>query len=544
MSLRDEVNRASTGYWKKASAAVFVAVLGAGSYFMMRAPSESPQPNKKVFVAKIADLKNFVDAEGKVTLSNEWALDFPISGTVAKIYKKPGDTVRKGELIAELDSAYFDIAIDKAEIALKLAEANYAIKARVASVSDVRISEGQFESATAAYDSVASQSDSDEKMAEESFSAAIIAFSGAYRQAEISALAAKAAVSSAELDVRVSSGNLNVTASQEVEKYENSRNRLIMETGQMVSVLQKNLYDMDALLGVTQANRHYNDAFEAYLSAKDASRLSAAQNGFSKANAAFADFYAKWSTYRKAGTDVDGLDALVIELRNAASLSNQSLAATVEVLKSTVESQAFKQESIDSSLSSFENALAASKSETAAYALSIQSVSEAKTSMEVKILLAQNALDVSIQKRDVALTNLEKSKSESENALETAKQKISQARLSIETARQKKTSLLAKEAAQVEISRTQVESKKLSDPVELEPFRIAVESAKKALEEANQKKQDVMLSSPSDGKIANVAGIEGGSSSGLKAPFVTVISTGTFFVRADVDEETVPKVSS
>ena len=76
-----------------------------------------------------------------------------------------------------MDSTYLGIAVEKARIALELTEANYALKARASSDSDVKISEGQLESANASYESVASQSASDESAAEESLSAAKLAYS-------------------------------------------------------------------------------------------------------------------------------------------------------------------------------------------------------------------------------------------------------------------------------------------------------------------------------------------------------------------------------
>lgn len=112
---------------------------------------------------------------------------------------------------------------------------------------------------------------------------------------------AKSSLASAELDVRVASGSLNATRLQEVEKYANLRDRLVMESGQMVSVLQKNLFDVDVLLGVSEANRHYNDAYETYLSARDSSKRASAESAFSKASVAYAEFYAKWTEYRKKG---------------------------------------------------------------------------------------------------------------------------------------------------------------------------------------------------------------------------------------------------
>lgn len=112
---------------------------------------------------------------------------------------------------------------------------------------------------------------------------------------------ANSSFASAELDMRVASGNLSVTRLQETEKYENLRDRLAMESGQMVSILQKNLFDVDVLLGVTEANRHYNDAYDSYLSARDSSKRASAETAFSRASEQFAEFYSKWTEFRKGG---------------------------------------------------------------------------------------------------------------------------------------------------------------------------------------------------------------------------------------------------
>lgn len=239
-----------------------------------------------------------------------------------------------------------------------------------------------------------------------------------------------------------------------------------------------------------------------------------------------------------------GIEGLSEELRGVASLTNQTLSTTVEVVKATVDSPSFNQSAINASLTSFENAQASLKTESASYASTILSLREAKTAMDSKIFAAENALDIAEKKLELSVTNLRKSETEGEISSESASQKVSQAQLTLEATKKKRTSLLVKESAQVEISKIQAESKKFADPVELKPLGIAVESARNSLEEALKRKKDSVLLAPADGKIASVAGTEGGSTASLKEPFVTVISPGAFYVRSNVDEDIVPKISS
>lgn len=171
-----------------------------------------------------------MEADGKVAVAEQWDIGFPISGTVESVLKDPGEIVKKGEAIALLDSAYLDLAIDKAEVALDAAEANYALKAKGAADSDLKISERQLESAAASYGSAIEQAEIDRKQAKDALDASESELAAAKRQAEISEVTAVSALDAAALDVQVASGTLRTTKLQETEKYENLRGRLVMES--------------------------------------------------------------------------------------------------------------------------------------------------------------------------------------------------------------------------------------------------------------------------------------------------------------------------
>lgn len=221
---------------------------------------------------------------------------------------------------------------------------------------------------------------------------------------------------------------------------------------------------------------------------------------------------------------------------------NRTLSAVTESLKATVPSQYFPQSSIDFTLASFESALASMKSETAAYAMTVQSVSEAKTSMDAKVLSARNALSIARKKVSLAELAAQKSRAEGENSVELAAQKVSQAEIAMETSEAKMRATISKESSDLDISKLELEGRTNVDPVELEPLRIAVTSAEKALDEAKKRREDAFLRSPADGKVVRIAGAEGGSSGLLKEPFVTVVATDAFFVRAEIEEGDATKI--
>lgn len=421
--------------------------------------------------------------------------------------------MKKGETIAELDPSYFDIAIEKAEIAVSLAQANYRLKARGASDSDVRIMQLGLDSDLASYESAVEQSRGDYELSKESSDAAKTSLANVRRQSEIASANAEIALSSALLDVEIASGSLATITFQESEKYANLRSRLVFETGQLISLMERHLFDADILLGVTDANRHLNDSYETYLSAKNSSLKNRAETEFVETNRTFLEFYPKWKAFRQGGTESDiQLEGLAQELKTAASAMNRSLSAVTEVLKATAPSQYFPQSSIDSTLASFEVALSSMKSETASYAMTAQSVSEAKTSMDAKVLAAQNALGVARKKASLAELALQKTQAEGENSIELAEQKVLQAEIAMKTSEAKMRATVSKESSNLDISKIELESRTSADFMELEPLRIAVTSAQKALDEAKKRREDAFLRSPVDGKIVRLVGAEGGSS--------------------------------
>lgn len=545
MSLVNEVKKNTSKNWlKKTLVIVLISWVSYFSYsYFFTNNWDTQVQQKKTYTVSSGNLKNSIESDGRVILKDELNLDFANPWIIKEILKKEWDEIKAWEIIATLDTEYLDLAIEKSQIALQIAEANYNLKKRWGTPSEINIWEKQLESSQASYDSTLSQVEMDIRIAWDNLKIAWENLENTKKQTEINTLTAQNNLDTLKLDLTTAQNNLKLITSQEEEKYKNSENKLLMEAGQLITIIEKNLFDIDSLLWISDANKNTNDAFETYLGAKNTAVKVQAENSYREAKTAFDTFYAEWKIFRQS-TDVSSLEKHALILRNASSLTNKSLNYTVDTLKNSITSSNFSQTSLDSYLSSFENALSSLKNETALFSVTLQTTQEAKTSMNLKISTTKDQIVSLEQKIKIWETTLAKTFLENEVAISVANQKLDQARLALDNAWVKKDTSLTREKSQIEISESTLESKKWADSLELEPLYMAIISAKKNIEEAQKKKQDAYLKSPIDGKVVKIAGNIWETTSSLKESFVTIINDKTFFVEAQVAEEDIVKVKN
>ncbi len=108
-----------------------VAVLGAGSYFLFRGGAEPVRIIKSGRVEK-AQVRKVLQATGivKAQVGALIKIGARATGILEKVLVKVGDTVKKGDLVAEVDDRELRARIAEAEARLRLAEARrvYAAK--------------------------------------------------------------------------------------------------------------------------------------------------------------------------------------------------------------------------------------------------------------------------------------------------------------------------------------------------------------------------------------------------------------------------------
>lgn len=550
MSLISEIDKKSkSSKIKKSFLVIFIIVLIYIWYNYIFPKELNLSSNKEIKIATVKnwDLKTFIEADWRVVLKNEYSLNFVWDWIIKEIYKQPWDYIQNWDKIAILDSKYLDIDISKAQIAVDVAKTNYEIKKRWISDLELDVSKKQLEKDIITLE--VSQKEIDTQI------------NSLINDIEIAKRDLETLKKEQEIDILQSNNNLEIlkieyeniysssenTIKQEQEKYKSLASQLVMETGQMITSLEKNLYNIDVLLGITVANRYQNDSFELLLWAKDNSLKNIAEKSFIWTKESFEVFYKSWENYRKT-IDFQNLDNYseiekrVLDFSLINKELNKTLSYTVDVLKNSISSVNLSQESIDNYINNFESTLSQSKKDSSDYMKLYQDLQELKILIESKVLSQKKDLETTNWKITIANSSLEKVILQNSLDLEKATQKIQDLGFDLEELNDKKENTLLLSQAQSNISKASLDSKKYNDESELQPFYMAILQAEENLKEVKKKKDDSILISPIKWKIVSINGQAWESTNSLKDAFVNIIDDKIFLAEIYVEEFDVIKV--
>lgn len=130
---------------------VLAALAGGGYYYVTKYLQRPPPPPPQVSTvpAKLASVVGVVDGSGQVVPRQEANLSFLAPGRVSSVGVEVGQTVKKGDVIANLDGTQFSIQVDQAKANLSAAQAKLeAIKAGPRS-EEVAVAQAQRDAAAA-----------------------------------------------------------------------------------------------------------------------------------------------------------------------------------------------------------------------------------------------------------------------------------------------------------------------------------------------------------------------------------------------------------
>lgn len=99
---------------------IIVALIGAGSYAVF---GKNNSADEKLIDVKKGTVSQKVSVTGKVKPANEVELSFEKSGRVSGVYKKVGDIVSDGDLIASIDNSDLSASLSQAEANVKAEQA-------------------------------------------------------------------------------------------------------------------------------------------------------------------------------------------------------------------------------------------------------------------------------------------------------------------------------------------------------------------------------------------------------------------------------------
>lgn len=207
--------------------------------------------------------------------------------------------VKKGEVLARLDETSTRIALERAEIAVRSAEATLqARKTSKTSPGDIKLSATERESSVSRYATINAEMQTSIDTARKSLESALLSRNAAeieLTNTETSVIkdvnSAKLTVDARNADYQAAKDLLSRIASEENEKRENLRQQIALSIETSLTNLTQYLYDVDVFLGVTDANRSKNDTFEMYIAAKNTSLKTSAENSFRATSTLLEDFH-------------------------------------------------------------------------------------------------------------------------------------------------------------------------------------------------------------------------------------------------------------
>lgn len=114
--------------WGAIVVLVLAAIGGAGYLGMQSA--QVPEATLPVVPQTVAvtrgDVQQTVTAPGELVQTRQATLSFDVSGKLAELDLRPGDRVTAGQILARLDTAPLERALEEAQLKLSLAQAEYA----------------------------------------------------------------------------------------------------------------------------------------------------------------------------------------------------------------------------------------------------------------------------------------------------------------------------------------------------------------------------------------------------------------------------------
>lgn len=108
-------------------------------------------PNQRTATLAKGTLVAMVNATGGVRAKSETALSFEATGVIAQVNVRLGDAVKKGDVIARLDTADLELALADAQAGLLIATSNYSRTVQGSRDADLKAAQAALAAAQASY---------------------------------------------------------------------------------------------------------------------------------------------------------------------------------------------------------------------------------------------------------------------------------------------------------------------------------------------------------------------------------------------------------
>lgn len=359
------------------SVIVGLVVVG-GIAFAVKGGSNAPKEFSTASVERIT-LVQSVEETGSVQAETDLRYGFETSGKVARVYKKVGETLKTGDIIAELESTVQLQSLRQAQAFLAGAQAN--LNSKIVGVSPEQIQE-----------SLASVERAKATLNQATADAARLKL-----QAEAKVQTAQTNANTAEANVKIvqSQGTSLIVANA----YTDTLNALRAT----YPVMQDALLAADNVLGID--NTQANNEFERNLSSKNIQALAKANQLYSIAKEGQAKTQAAVQTIL-SNADQAKIDAAIGVTTDSLDDMNELLGTVSVVLTATSPFDSFTQAELDALKSAVNGAQTSVNTSIKAVTASEQGIQTAKTSLtNAQLAYDQAKRDLDNAKKEQEISN-------------------------------------------------------------------------------------------------------------------------------------------
>lgn len=476
-------------FLKKKKTYVLLAILLIGGWWWYAKSNVKTSDLYETDTVKKVNLVRTVEVTGNIKPAERIGLSFEASGKLAEILKKTGDTVKAGDVIAQLADDDLMFALQRTEAAVAGAQANLTLRQAGETSQSIRVSETDVERAQAAYDKALVDLENVK-----------ITTANNIKTSELTLKTAESNVS-----------NTGVTNEQSItDSISNLRTALVATLGS----LETGLSDGDAIVGVD--NGATNASYRNLLGISDASAFSRAQNSYGDAKAA----------KKAAESLIRGLSdaSAEVDILSAASTTQVALVAVQRYLVDV-------QKIISATIAGVNLSSAQIATMKATIDGDTSAVSAKRTSIETAIQVVTNSKlgrnsssDQLKNAYDAAVLNLEIAKSQAGTQVKDAESAI-------------KMNLASLDAAKAALDL------KRSGPreVDLAPLRASLMDAQTSYAQATSNLQKAQIIAPVDGVISDVVPSLGEQVS-IGTPAIKMVGLSKYDIEVLLPEADVAKV--
>jgi len=468
---------------------LILAILLGGGFWIVHSRSTATSSQYETEAVTRGNLYQTVEVTGEMKPASRIDLAFKNSGTLGEVNVKVGDSVKKGDVLAQLKADDVGFAMKQAQASLSLAQANLNQRLAGSTPQDIRVAETQVEQAQASYDKAVADLASTKQTTQDNLSSATIALQTAQNNLN----------------------NQGAIISQNVQNaYDSARTQLLTALGP----LNTGLSDGDQISGVD--NTAANQSYVNLLGFLDSGSMDRAKASYKVAKTAKLAAETSIKALTTSSTPSDIANGATL-LQNAITLEQAYLTDVQAVLAATITSSQLTATDLAGKKATIDGDRTAVSAQSAAVLGALQSIKNATLSQTQTGQQLQDAYRTAQATYDTAKVNADVQVRASQTAVDIQK-------------------------AGLDASKAALDLKK-SGPraVDVAPLRASVAQAQVAYEQAVNNLQNVEIIAPVDGTITDI-GPNVGEQVSLNGPVVTMVGTQGYEVEANVPEADITKI--